>query len=362
MNRNSYRLEQIEQQLLDWLLVSDRDRSTSGSFVSDMAMGSAPSIDEQQGPSADLTPDWDPLLDEDFDVQLSETFVSAAGVRNILPRSSGHEFSQLGVRSVIQDRYYMLLKQRLQADMAAQPPLFPWETEFVEYHDVAEVGQALRPSLEAVWEWQLRGIRLPVMLPDSVMRDLFGQCRALVGSVVQDGLRLVQVVESLFPGQGRLLNGMAGEVLLGYSRDGEGLAERLLGDRVPESYETAAPQQQMLLTMIAAYEILKGLTMKLSAREPMVNRCWETAVGPVQVTAEYRQTAVQGMGKLQVDVTLPTAGQLVLEGAGVTTMAQRSVGGVATLLVAQVQPGQLYQLNLELVGSEEPLTFQVALQ
>ncbi|NJN30365.1 MAG: hypothetical protein HC824_07960 [Synechococcales cyanobacterium RM1_1_8] len=253
---------------------------------------------------------------------------------------------------MVQERFYSLLKQRFQRDMEAQPPLFPWETELLDYEDGVAPGWAAFQF----WQPKLSTSLLPVALPQEVMAQLFEKCQALVKSTAKNGRRLVEAVEVLFPSQGPALNALAGSVLLGPSRDGEGLAVRLLGSQIPEAYDLATPEQQMALVMVAAHEMLSRLTLKLSESEPSVSQSWETTVGRLHLHAAREGNC------LRLEAQLPVAGTVELRGDATHTAAERGGAGVATLMVADVQPDQAFQVKVSLVDSEAPLGFTIQIQ
>ncbi len=271
-----------------------------------------------------------------------------------LSRSSGQEPLKLGAKSVVQGRFYALLKQRLRADAETSLPLFPWETEVLDYEDE---WSAVPVAGAAVWRPQFDNLRLPVSLPMDLMAQLFERCQSLVQVSAQEGRRLIDALDSLFPGQGPTLNLMAGNVILGYSRDGESLASRLLGFQVPATYGEASPQQQMTLAMVAAYELFSTLTLKLSASAPEVTRSWETMEGLLTLRALYSAEA----GSLKVEATLPAPGCLTVRSAESATTTHRDQAGVAVLLLSEVRLGCQYDLEVELDGIEIPLKFVVQL-
>lgn len=354
MNRNTYTLE---ERFLTWLIQEPVDQGELLEAVGDrtepdriVSVRSHAQQSQAQNPLE--TAACDPLDAEDF---AGESWTLGFG--NVhrtwasIPRSLGHEPLKLGAKLVVQERFYNLLKQRLQREAEANPVLFPWESEVMEYED----GPVLGWESIAAWQPQLRLLRLPVALPEAVLAQLLEKCQAVVQSTAQGGRRLVEVVESLFPEQGSVLNDLAGSVLLGYSRDGDSLAARLLGNHVPEAYETASQEQQMTLAMIAAYEMISRLTLNLSSQEPSVTQVWETSVGRLNLRAAHEGNS------LRLEAQLPAAGTVELKGVATHTCAQRDGAGVATLLVADAHPGQAYQVQVMLKETEAPLGFTIQL-
>ncbi|NJM56920.1 MAG: hypothetical protein HC857_05100 [Synechococcales cyanobacterium RU_4_20] len=249
---------------------------------------------------------------------------------------------------MIQERFYSLLKQRFQQEMEVRPPLFPWETEIVEYEDIVSFSAEI-----AAWEPQLQQLQLPVPLPAAVLATLFQRCQELVRTTVRDGRRLVQAVESLFAVEPLSLDELAGSMMLGEARSGEALATRFFGSNLPESYETAQPQQQMTLAMIAAYEMLNRLTLKLTEHDPCMSQSWETVAGTLHLKAEK----VDRM--LRIEAKLPDSGRVTVLQEASRTQTQRQGAGLVSLLVDQVEPNQTYQVQVELLGAESPLGFAV---
>jgi hypothetical protein len=108
---------------------------------------------------------------------------------------------QLGDVPAVQDRYYALLKNRLQSEIEQNPPLFPWETEQYRY----ETGW--------LWSRQLKTIQLPIPVPGDLLAKLLERCQNLAQSSLKEGAKLVQAVEELFPNQPEALNHLAGLVM-----------------------------------------------------------------------------------------------------------------------------------------------------
>ncbi len=251
---------------------------------------------------------------------------------------------------MVQERFYTLLKQRFQQEMDVRPPLFPWETEMVEYEDVLSFSADI-----AAWEPQLQQLQLPVALPAAVLATLFQRCQELARSTVQDGRRLVQAVESLFVVEPMSLDELAGNMILGEARSGEALATRFFGSNPPESYESAPQQQQVTLAMIAAYEMLNRLTLKLTEHDPVLSQSWETIAGTLHLKAEK-------VGRmLRIEAKLPDSGRVTVVHGASHTQTQRQGAGLVTLLVDNVQTNQTYQVEVVLLGAESPLGFAVQL-
>jgi hypothetical protein len=200
---------------------------------------------------------------------------------------------------MLQDRHFFsVIKRRLRHEFEQNPPLFPWETEVQDYPD-------------DLWNLNLKVVQLPVALPQSVLQQLLAACQASIHTVSQKGRQLVQAVESFFPNDPQQLNDMAGMMLLGAARDEEGGKAWILG-QPPESYETASPQQQMALTLLAADQILFDLlSLDVSPHHPQATSHWETEWGTIALQASQSGDATAPSLDLRVD--LPCAGVVQIE-------------------------------------------------
>ena len=198
-------------------------------------------------------------------------------------------------------------------------------------------------------------------MPDSVLETLFEQCRNLMESSLQasmrQGRRLVQAVESLFPGESIALNQLAGMVLTSPSRSGT--LTRMpqaepseLG--FPTHYDQANPLQQMALSLLAAREIFDAMTLKLSAANRQVERSWLTRAGLLRLDLVYLPDH-----QLQVQVELPCGGKVQFQGQGETAIAERSESGDLSFKVDHLEPNHPYSLVLNLTEGDAPLTFTV---
>ncbi|UBF29401.1 hypothetical protein K9N68_17125 [Kovacikia minuta CCNUW1] len=83
----------------------------------------------------------------------SSAISSQYGSENI--PSERETLFELGEIPAVQDRFYSLLKQRLQTEIQQNPPLFPWETEVNDYeteyapYGVPGSGEALGVGISA---------------------------------------------------------------------------------------------------------------------------------------------------------------------------------------------------------------------
>ena len=261
--------------------------------------------------------------------------------------------SHLGEIPTVQHRFEALIKRRLQTEIEKTPPLFPWETEVREYStdtfdELATVGVPSR-----LWTTQLKNLRLPVALPETLLKSLLARCQDVVDASVREGEKWVRAVEDLFPERSSELYELAGMVAMGpprlVSEDKESL---------PKAYEAATPKQQMVLSLMAAREILNALKLRVSASEPRSTREWLTEAGVLTLEAEYQPH--RWLGQLRIQAKLPEGGRLQFKGAGALATAQRDDAGSLSVELFDVQPQQTYTLEITLDDREgAPFTFAI---
>ncbi|MEB3338682.1 MAG: hypothetical protein VKJ46_14530 [Leptolyngbyaceae bacterium] len=344
--------ETVQKNLLAWLLQE-------------------PNPDAIQAPS---TPDYlqddrlwdslDPLDSEDMDkmpmsLRESANFSSHSGTPPLQP----------GEIPIVQNRFHSLLKRRLQAEIQHHPPLFPWETEIMDYETESRSSSVLaasgspsprnvtvdEPVSHQTWITQLRRFNFPMPVPDAVLAHLLEHCQAALQSTLLEGAKLVEIVETLFPGQSSNLNHLAGLVLTGPTRAGQSatLQSQL---NVVGGYDAATSAQKMLVSLLAAREILGALTLKVSAAQPKVERQWLTPTGALTVKAHYQS---REHSRLRVLSKLPIGGSLKLRSANTSSMAQRVSSGYLSVELFDLQPEQAYPLEIQLAGVSEPLSFAI---
>lgn len=266
---------------------------------------------------------------------------------------SGIQPVHLGEIRTVQDRFHTLLKRRLQAEIQLNPPLFPWETEISEYE-----SEALDPASSLMsyqpWLAQLRNLNLPLPVPEKVLSQLLAQCHQVVQSSLREGAKLVKVIDEMFPGYAPELNDMARLVLLGANRFPGSLPK----EHLPENYEAASEKQQMLLSMLAAKQIIDALTMKVSLDQPTIERQWLTSAGLLTLEIKYQP---QGSARLKVQGRLPCGANLILRSGEMETFASRANSGCLSLELFEPQPNQIYALEVDLQGveGEQPLRFAI---
>ncbi len=265
---------------------------------------------------------------------------------------------KLGDIPVVQDRFHALLKRRLKAEIQHHPPLFPWETELADYaaHPTEFPLAGLVPT--PVWTAQLQNLKLPVPLPEKVLAPLLSRCQQVLQTSLQEGAKLVRAVEEIFPGQSHSLNQLAGMVLMSPSRSPQGQQLAFPANaEFPISYDAATLNQQMLLSLLAAREIIGSLTLTVSPQQPSIERQWLTAAGLLSLQAKYQH---RQNSTLNVQCEVPCGGRLQLKGSKSAIAAQCSNAGSLNLEVSQFSPDQTYSLEVQLQDpDQQPLVFAI---
>ncbi len=287
------------------------------------------------------------------------------GVKNLLKEATASKSSepklggtpqtfQLGEIPTVQDRFQAVLKHRLQIQAQDHPPLFPWETQLIDYPDfVDEPSMTLVPT----WGWMVQQskLTLPTRLPERVFQQLLEQCQALVTSSVPLGAKLVQVVENFFPNESQALNDIAGLVLRSTYRSVNTLETM---PTIQSDYSDLQPRQQMALSLLAAKQLLENLTLPLSATSPVVEREWLTSVGTLNIRVEYQ--SLGKLTKLLVQAELPVKGTLTLRGSGTLAMATSSTSEYLSVELSCEQLNPTYTLEVEFPEiDQQPLLFVI---
>ncbi len=247
---------------------------------------------------------------------------------------------ELGEIPAVQDRFQTIIKRRLRAEIERNPPLFPWETTLLDYED--------QPAASA-WAAQLQVLKLPVAMPEPLMLQIFAECRKLADSSLKQGVKLVRAVETLFPTDLTNLNYWASQVLMEPARS----SATLSAAELPTSYEQANPTQQMVLSLLAAQQVLNAMTLELSADCPQIERRWLTASGELVIEATYQAS------RLRIQTQMPTAGRLMLKGEANRAEAVCAEAEILTVELGWL-PGQSYSLKIALDDSDS-LAFVIAL-
>ncbi|MBD1926800.1 hypothetical protein H6F74_11155 [Trichocoleus sp. FACHB-90] len=285
----------------------------------------------------------DPLDSEDLSLVLDHLDEAAQGCQ---PLNLG------GEKPTVQNRFHALLKRKLQVEIERNPPLFPWETEICNYEPDYLDREA--ESSVPLWIPQLSNFSLPVTLPETVLTQLLDSCQEVVQSPLAQGAKLVRAASALFPEQRQTLNQLAGMVLLYPTRSPQ--EQQFFTNR----YEEATDSQQMALSLLAAREIIKALTLPVSPDSKPVERHWQTSLGIMSVQAEYQ---VEGkVPRCRIVSRLPRGGSLTLRTAVAEATAQRSYPGYLSVESFDLEPNQTYPLEIRLSEVDQPpLIFAIAI-
>jgi hypothetical protein len=392
MNRNQEAFEKpeeldcIECRFLKWLQTDSRSSGTQNFSVpaEDGVISSGFAKSSCDDSATEEVEDLDPLLSEELDCLPMSDFGSDCGSSD----ASGHLVSDVeqllrpGDTPMIEERSQTILKSRLRNEIEHHPPLFPWETEIVDY-EPETIDFPMGSVVPSIFGHQYSGgihggisfwtPQLPKMngckpMPQEVLAQLLEQCNQAIKSNLREWAKLVDVVEqSLFPGRFRELNEMATRLsIAGQHRSAMttdiGLMPRTGEFDSPIAYDVATPTQQMLMSLLAAREIIGNLTLDLSSSQPKLERQWLTAVGLLSLELEYQQASVEGYSVLKVCASLPCGGKVSLTGGQSQTRSQRSNPGGLTVELSNLDVQQNYLLEVHLDSSEEnSLTFAVCL-
>jgi hypothetical protein len=337
-------------QLLAWLL-QEPDSAISAPSGKSSSQGAGP--DESE--TADLQSHYvDPLDSEEVSALSADSDeLSSIPFWEI----SSLEFGEI---PAVQERFYTLLKRRLRAEIERNPPLFPWETRLYDYDSERPDWVTSEVSTQ-FWQIQRQTLNLPIPMPDALLERLFEQCREVAQSSLREGVKLVQAVEALFPGQSQALNQMAGLVLASPSRSGTLTRSQNAPPEsgFPSHYDVATPAQQMVLSLLAAREILDTMTLKVSPHQPKAERQWLTAVGPLMLEVEYQPEMNQ---RVRVQAELPCQGNLRFYSKTEQATAQRANPGWLGVELFNLALNQTYSLEVQLETAEpSSLVFAVHL-
>lgn len=252
---------------------------------------------------------------------------------------SAYSEVQIPGENIMSDRFQTLIKQRLKTEIQTKPPLFPWESEMKNYP--LDYIDAEQPQFVPwhFWTAQRNNLQwgvMPIPLSESVFAELLTPCQEVAKLSWQEGAKIVRVVDHLFPGQSQKLNYFASQVLLGVRRDT--LAS------FPTDYEQATTDQQMILSLLAAREIINNLTIHCYANQSTISRQWETNVGLLQLAIEFN--TINNSSILKVQGKLPKGGSLQLQGGELSSQTQRPHPGLLTVEIFDPEPDQIYELTV----------------
>lgn len=282
----------------------------------------------------------------------------APGHASVAARDSVSQTAQsfnFGEIHAVQERFQYLLKQRLRLEYESKPPLFPWESEVGEYP--AEIADRAPVGPSSLWSDYVSTLKVPGLLPEALLNKLFERCQDMAQTPMKQGVRLVRAVEELFPEQLNLLEPVANLVLVPAYRSDRSNQAAVIQEltNVAGGYDSALPEQQIALSMLAAQEILGALTFAISLERPQAARNWVTSRGVLTLTVTY------AANQLAVAAVLPDGGQLRLWDGDVEQRAMRSGPGGLDIVWANPALGKTYVLEVSLKDEAKPLNMAVQL-
>ncbi len=261
--------------------------------------------------------------------------------------------SHVGDLPAVQDRFHALLKRRLRAEIAQRPPVFPWESDPVNYEAESEDLAAAECVPMKGWVQQIQD-RLPVPMSEEFIAGLLQRCQSMVHSSLQRGAQLVRAVESFFPDEPQTLNHLAGLVLSSNAVRGSDFKSTA---DYPSHYDAATPVQKMALSLLAAQEIMDNLTLVVSAESPTVVRQIQTDYGSLSIQTRFDSL----MNRLKVEVQLPCGGRLQLSSSEGNSVAHRDQPGLLSAELFDVRGDRTYFLDIHL-DTSDAMSLKFAIQ
>ncbi len=308
----------------------------------------------------DLIRPWDTELKDSLVKPKGDGFESVS----IAPAICEEFTPNSGDIPAVQERFEALLKTRLSLEIEKNLPLFPWEDEVLEYQSdrVESPGTASNTlglsKVDSLWLTQLRRLAIPVALPETMLASLLAACESVVQTSFREGVKVVKVAESFFPANFLQLNELAGVVMMSPARNGyASLQSRLSELDVPTTYEAASLTQQMVLSLLAAREMIAALTLTLKAGVGS-SRQWMTDIGALTLQLEYWTHGDDPV--LHITGQLPCGGSLSLVNGPSLSMAKRPEAGMLSIELADLRPMEPLQLKVQL-GSDDSVVFAIVL-
>ena len=337
-NRTNKNEDAFEGQFLNWLLEKPK---ASASSEEEENLNLPTDLEDINRVEYLEWDEPDPLDDEEIDFLYPES-----------------QALKLGEIPTVQDRFQTLLKERLKAEILRNPPLFPWETQAKDYEYDYPDGAADEwvPPLH-LWSAQLQNLKwgkFPIPLTEKVFAQLLEPCQEIVLSGLREGAKMVQAVEkALFPQQYDTLNDLTRLVLLGSVRCFSDV------EQLPR-YEEATPEQQMVLSLLAAREIMGSLTLTCPLNQPPIERQWLTGAGVLTLIAEYQSVERQSRASIRVECQLPAGGSVELKAGEALAAAHRPNSGYLSVELFELQANKTYPLTVRFQNQEhKPLKFAV---
>ncbi|WP_164674510.1 hypothetical protein [Spirulina subsalsa] len=364
MNQN---LDFLYRQLLNWLQEPSDSPPPSPEVSGESELNP---IEEA------MTTDWDTVQLDPLDWEAENLNWASSELNEVTQTLEGFDMGEV---PIVERRFNALLKRKFYAEIERKPPLFPWETELVdyavEYSDEEPVVAATDSPQESltrqIWLPQIAQL-FPVSIPEDVLALLLDGCSEAMSSLRPSSAQMINAVKSLFPDYNRVLNEMVDRIRLSpsfapsrLSKQEQQKQRQQLATLLPPDYAQATPEQQMALSLLVAKEILDTLTLSLSPRQRTVERLWDTQVGVVRLRVDYDPETAEnedGLSRppIRARVQLPKGGSLTLQAHQESITAQRTYGGSLTVELSDWQLGQPYFLEIQLAEFRQiPLQFKI---
>lgn len=247
----------------------------------------------------------------------------------------------------------------LQKFVGSSPPLFPWETEVTDYP--TESSDSISDiKISSLWLNHVQSLRISSLLPEEVLQVLFVRCTSMVRFPIKQSRKLIRAVEYLFPDQLDMLEPIADMVLVPAYRSDRSTQDALINElaAVVGSYDSARPEQQVALSMLAAQEIFASLMITISVDDPIVIRTWITSIGDVELTIRLlckKRLLRKNTSQLNITALLPSGGQVVIKSAEIEQLGTRSQSGKLEVALDNPIANMTYQLKVLLDSENYPL-------
>jgi hypothetical protein len=288
--------------------------------------------------------------DTALDERIQEYFVSI----DVYESDHPTETSQPLIEKNIQFRTNQLIENRLKDELIAKDELiganpgalFAWEPEIPSDCE------------SSIWVPQLNKLRINKTLPKQVLIRLFEKSQEVVQSSFREGMRLVHAIEELFVGQNsQELYNIAKLVVQSNYRSGGLITDELETDELEIDYETALPQQQILLSLLAAKELIDSLTISVSPEQTFAKHQWMTHFGSLTIEVRYQ---LEDVPALQITGQLPCEGYLELQVEPAPVIIECLSSGKFKYELLNPQSNQTYPLKVQ-PGEQNlyPLTFAI---
>ena len=356
MNRD---IEAFPEQFFAWLLKSDQQ---IGSSTGKQNSGAKTPTEDFPCPELDDS-DLEKWEDDDLDLLESEVLNATLSSTTEEPAVL-HQPKRPGDIPAVRDRFQAILKRRLKAEIQHSPPLFPWENSISDYEPDRLAKVEAEPLSEFyLWTAQQENLKLPVSIPPKIFVQLLERSQAVTQSSRSEAAKLVRAVEALFPGQSQVLNKFAQKVLTTAACKNSQPPEFFpKSSKFPLNYEAATLAEQMVLLLLAAWQLIDSLTLNLSPNQLSVERQWLTTVGLLTLNAQYR-IENQLIRSIRIEGNIPCGGSFKFQGGQSQASSHRPDPGRLSVELFDLESNQTYPLEVQLQQlGQKPLIFAVLVE